>query len=135
MGMTINRQIIGGFAGANPDVRTGKSGSKIVRLRIATDRPRKGEDGETQKITEWHPVVCFGWVADRAEERVRKGDYVVVEGRIETSRWKREDGTEQERRETIAENIVVPKGRGEGAQDAAGDDDPPPVGEDGAPLF
>lgn len=100
----INKVILIGNLGADPETRNTQSGTTISNLRIATtERVKKGNDWEDH--TEWHRVVCFGRTAENAARFLRKGRQVFVEGRIRTRKWTDKDGQDRWSTEVIADNV------------------------------
>lgn len=88
----INKVILVGNVGADPDVRNLPSGSKVASLRLATNRKYRTKAGEDREETQWHRIECFGRDADFVEEFVRKGTRLYVEGRIEYRQYEDRDG-------------------------------------------
>ena len=93
--MSVNKAILVGNLGADPESRQTASGSTVCNLRIATNERRKMADGEWGDHTEWHRVVCFGRTAENAAKYLRKGRKVYVEGKIRTSKWTDKDGRDR----------------------------------------
>ena len=85
---TVNRVFIIGRLGAAPEGRTTPSGSRVCTLRVATDRPSRGQDG----VTDWHRVVAWDRTAEQCEAYLDKGQLVAVEGAVQYSQWKSQDG-------------------------------------------
>ncbi len=83
----VNKVILIGNLGRDPEMRATKSGVAVANLSLATNRRWKDRDGERQEQTEWHNVVCFGRQAEVAGQYLRKGRQVYVEGRIQTRSW------------------------------------------------
>src|SRR3954462_2727395 len=114
MALSLNKAIIGGYLGADPEVR--EAGSKqVCEIRVATSE-RWGQGREAQERTEWHRVVI--WDENNityADKFLRKGDPVIVEGRIQTRKWTDKDGAERYTTEIVAQRL-----QGVGAR---GDDD------------
>ena len=81
----LNKVMLIGNVGGDPDVRMTPSGGKVAKLNIATNRTWKGKDGSQQEKTDWHRCTFFGQIADVVEQWVKKGDRLYVEGRIEYS--------------------------------------------------
>lgn len=128
----INKVIILGRLGRDPEVRNFQNGGKVVNLRIATSERYKDREGNQQERTEWHSVAIFNdRLGDVAEKYLRKGSEVYIEGQLETRKWQDQSG--QERYTT---EIVLRQYRGElqliGGRGAGGggmDDAPEPMGE------
>lgn len=105
----VNKAIILGRLGRDPEVRNFQNGGKVVNLRIATSERYKDREGNQQERTEWHSVAIFNErLGDVAEKYLRKGSEVYIEGQIETRKWQGQDG--QERYTT---EIVLRQFRGE----------------------
>ena len=102
---SLNKVFLIGNAGTDPEVATSRSGHRVATFRMATDRPGSNGPGRT----DWHTVVAWDTLVPLLERRVRKGDRVYVEGRIET-REERVRGKRQSRTEIVAED-VIPLGR------------------------
>jgi single-strand DNA-binding protein len=112
--MSVNKAILVGRLGRDPELKESKSGTSICTLSIATDRKKKTPDGTWESVTEWHRVVAFGSTADNCAKYLNKGREVYVEGRIETSRYG-EPGHEK-----YSTNIVAGEVRFIGSRTAAG---------------
>jgi single-strand DNA-binding protein len=92
MAISVNRHIICGNVGSDPERKSGGSGDGFVTLSVATSRSWKSRDGSREEKTEWHKVVLFDKVsADFAEKYIKKGDKVYVEGIVETRKWRKGD--------------------------------------------
>jgi len=115
---SLNKVILIGNLGADPEVRSTNNGSRVATLSVATSRQWTGNGGEKQEKTEWHRVICWnnkgsgGGLADVAEKYLKKGDKVYVEGRIEYRTW--EDREKQTRyvTEIIARELIMLGSRG-----------------------
>jgi len=104
---TINRVIIVGNVGADPDVRETKTG-QIVNLRVATTDSRKNQQGQYEDETEWHRITVFGKTAEAMAQYCKKGNKVYVEGRIKQSKYTdKKDGTEKVSVEIIATDVQL----------------------------
>lgn len=126
MAGSVNKAILIGNLGADPDVRTMQSGGKVVNLSIATSESWKDKNsGEKQERTQWHRVVIFNeGIAGIAEKYLRKGSKVHIEGQIETRKWTDNNGVDK-----YTTEIVLRPYRGEltllSSANGAGDDDGP----------
>jgi single-strand DNA-binding protein len=115
MARGINKVILVGNLGADPETRYSTSGSAVTNLRIATtDSWRDKQSGEQQERTEWHRVVCFNRLAEIAAEYLRKGSQVYIEGRIQTRKWQGQDGQDRYTTEIVASEMQMLGSRGEG---------------------
>ena len=90
--LTMNRATVLGYAGRNPEMRRLPSGDEVALLSLATNERFKRRDGTEGEVTDWHAVVAFGTAAETVRKRVRKGDPVLVEGRISTRVWTDPEG-------------------------------------------
>lgn len=88
MGRTINKVILVGNVGADPDVRETKNGTKVVHMSMATNRPPYGDD--PQERTDWHRLTLWARLAQFTEDYVKKGDRIYVEGRLEYDTYERD---------------------------------------------
>ena len=88
MGRTINKVILVGNVGADPDVRETKNGTKVVHMSMATNRPPFGDD--PQERTDWHRLTLWARLAQFTEDYVKKGDRIYVEGRLEYDTYERD---------------------------------------------
>ncbi len=107
----INKAIILGNVGRDPEVRYMPSGEAICNLSIATTRKWKDKNGERQEETEWHRVSLFGKLAEIAGEFVKKGKTVYIEGRIKTRHYTDKDGAEKYATEIIGDTMQMVGGR------------------------
>ena len=115
MARGINKVILIGNLGAEPEVRFMPSGQAVANVRLATNETwRDRETGESQERTEWHRVVFFGKLADIVKEYLHKGSQIFVEGRIQTKKWQDKDGHDRYSTEIIANEMQMLGGRGGG---------------------
>ena len=122
--MSVNKAILIGNLGADPEVRTTNSGASVCNLRIATNsRAKQGE--EWVDVTEWHSVVCFGRTADNAGKYLSKGRKVYVEGRIQTRKYQDRDGNDKWSTEIVADNLTFLGGQSDGGGNRGDAYEPP----------
>ena len=115
MARGVNKVILLGNLGADPETRYTASGSAVTNIRMATtDSWRDKQSGERQERTEWHRVVFFGRLAEIAAEYLRKGSQCYVEGQIRTNKWQGQDGQDRYSTEIIAAEMQLLGGRGSG---------------------
>ncbi|MEA3410768.1 MAG: single-stranded DNA-binding protein [Pseudomonadota bacterium] len=115
MARGINKVILIGNLGADPEVRYSPSGSAVANLRLATtDNWRDKQSGEQQERTEWHRVVLFGKLGEIAGEYLRKGAKVFIEGRLQTRKWQGQDGQDRYTTEIVANDMQMLDSRGGG---------------------
>lgn len=103
--MTVNKVILVGNLGADPETRTSGGGMAITKLRIATTERQKDKDGNWADHTEWHRVTCFGKTAETAARFLSKGRQVYIEGKLRTSKYQGPDGQDRWSTEVIADQI------------------------------
>ncbi|AOJ11849.1 single-stranded DNA-binding protein [Burkholderia mayonis] len=105
---SVNKVILVGNLGADPEVRYMPSGDAVTTIRLATtDRYKDKASGDLKEFTEWHRVVFFGRLAEVAGEYLFKGAPVFVEGRIRTRKWQGQDGQDRYSTEIAAENLQL----------------------------
>ena len=122
MARGINKVILVGNLGADPEVRYMPSGSAVTNLSVATSESWKDKQtGEQKERTEWHKVAMFGRLAEISAEYLRKGSQVYIEGRIRTRKWQDKDGNDRWTTEVIADEMQMLGGRGGGGAPARGD--------------
>ena len=126
MARGINKAIIIGNLGDDPETRATPSGTTVTKLRVATNESWKDKQtGEQKDRTEWHRVVMFGRLGEIAAEYLRKGSQVYIEGRIQTQKWQDQSGNDRWTTEIVANEMQMLGGRtGSGAP--AMNDSPPP---------
>lgn len=107
----VNKAILIGNLGRDPEVRTLESGVKVASFPIATTERFTGRNGEKTEHTEWHNIVVWRGLADVAERYLRKGNSVYIEGRIRTREWDDKDGNKRYTTEIIADNMTMLGGR------------------------
>ena len=123
MARGVNKVILIGHLGADPETRAMPSGSSVANLRIATTESwRDKQSGEQQERTEWHRVALFGRLAEIAGEYLRKGSQVYIEGSLRTRKWQDKQGNERYSTEIVGNEMQMLGGRGGagGAAPAAG---------------
>ncbi len=119
---SVNKVILVGNLGADPEVRYLPSGDAVANIRLATtDRYKDKTSGEMKEATEWHRVSFFGRLAEIVNEYLKKGSSVYIEGRIRTRKWQAQDGTDRYSTEIVAEQMQMLGGRG-GAMAGGGDE-------------
>ncbi len=104
---SVNKVILIGNLGRDPETRYSADGAAIANVSIATTRRYKDSAGQQQEETEWHRVVFFGRLAEIAGEYLRKGRPVYVEGRLRTRKWTDKEGVEKYTTEIVAENMQM----------------------------
>jgi single-strand DNA-binding protein len=138
MARGINKVILIGHLGADPETRAMPSGMTVANMRLATTESWKDkQSGEQQERTEWHNVALFGRLGEIAAEYLRKGSQVYIEGRLRTRKWQDKEGRDRYTTEIVANEMQMLGGRGGagggggsgGAGAGAGASDPGPRAE------
>jgi single-strand DNA-binding protein len=132
MARGVNKVILVGNLGADPETRSMPSGMTVTNIRIATSESWKDKtSGAQQERTEWHSIALFGRLGEIAAEYLRKGSQVFVEGKLRTRKWQDKQGNDRFTTEIIADNMQMLGGRagagapGGGAERGAGGGAPP----------
>jgi single-strand DNA-binding protein len=121
MARGINKVILIGHLGADPETRAMPSGMTVANLRLATTENWKDkQSGENQERTEWHSVALFGRLGEIAAEYLRKGSQVYIEGRLRTRKWQDKEGRDRYTTEIIGSEMQMLGSRGGGEGRAAG---------------
>ena len=121
---SVNKAIIIGNLGKDPEMRYMPSGDAICNFSLATTDSWKDKNGEKQEKTEWHRISMFGKLAEIAGEYLKKGSQVYVEGRIQTRKWTNKEGQDQYTTEIVADKMQMLGSRqGMGSPQGGGDDD------------
>jgi single-strand DNA-binding protein len=128
---SVNKVILIGNLGKDPEVRYLPSGDAVTNISIATTDTWKDKAGEKQEHTEWHRVAFFGKLAEIAGEYLKKGSPVYVEGRIRTRKWQDKEGQDKYSSEIVAEKMQLLGSRGGGGSDTPARE-PKAVAEGGA---
>lgn len=100
----LNKIMLIGNCAAAPETKTTKNGKTLAKLRVATNRWWRDDDGE-HKATEWHDVLAWERLGEQCAERAEKGSKVYVEGRIQTHAWKDDQGNDRSKKEIVAHTV------------------------------
>ncbi len=122
--MSVNKVILVGRLGRDPETRYTSSGQAVANFSLATDETYKDRAGERQKRTEWHKIVVWGKQAEIAQKYLRKGSLIFIEGRIQSREWQDRENNKRTSFEIVATNFRMlgsraDSARGEGAQPEA----------------
>lgn len=109
----LNKVILIGNLGADPETKTSGTGTEICNLRVATSERRKDKDGQWSDHTEWHRVVCFGKTAENCAKYLTKGRQVYIEGKISTKKYQDKDGNDRWSTDVVANEVKFLQGGGE----------------------
>jgi single-strand DNA-binding protein len=119
----LNKVMIIGNLGRDPEMRYTPSGRPVTNLRVASSRSWKTTEGERKTETEWFSVVAWGSLAEICNQYLKKGQQVYIEGRLQTRYWEDNDGNKQSRTEIVANEMVM-----------LGDKRDPQIEEDSSPI-
>ena len=127
----VNKVILIGNLGADPEMRYTPSGTPVATLRLATSRKWKDKDGNPQDETEWHRVIVWSQSAEYCSNYLSKGSKVYIEGRLHTGKWKDQNGNDRYTTEIIASTVQTLTGAGnaenrDNSHDAGSDQDQVP---------
>jgi len=116
---SVNKVILIGNLGADPEVRSMPNGNYVANIRIATTESWKDRNtGENQERTEWHRVVMFRKLAEIAQQYLRKGSKVFIEGKLQTRKWQDQSGQDRYTTEIVCDNMQMLDSRGAGGGNA-----------------
>jgi single-strand DNA-binding protein len=140
---SVNKAIILGNLGKDPELRHTQGGKAVCTLRVATNEVWTDQAGERKERTEWHTIVVWGRQAENCNQYLKKGRSVYVEGRLTTRKWQDKEGHDRYSTEVVADRVqFVGGGKGEGAGGGGGGGfdyahlEPPPsgTGDDDIPF-
>ena len=121
----VNKVILLGNLGANPEMRFTQGGSPVANLRIATTERWTDKNGQKQELTEWHRIVVWGKQAEICGQYLTKGRQIYVEGRIRTRQWQDQQGQKRYSTEIVAQTVQMLGSRTERGPDEVGATVPP----------
>lgn len=135
----LNRAMVIGHLGRDPELRSTAGGTAVANFSMATTERWKDKNGQKQERTEWHNVVAWGALGENCDRYLRKGSKAYVDGRLQTREWEDREGQKRRTTEIIALNVVFldPKenrGSGGGGGDRAAGYGPPPMSDDDVPF-
>ena len=130
----VNKVILIGRLGADPEVRYTPDGTMVVNFRIATDESYRNKQGEKVTKTEWHRIVVFGRLAEICGNYLGKGRLVFIEGKLQTRTWDDKDGNKRSLTEVLASNMQMLESKGQGRGQDAVMDEPMPAYGLGEPI-
>ena len=122
---SVNKVMIIGNLGRDPEVRYMPDGGAIANISVATTDSWKDKSGEKQERTEWHRVAFFGKLAEIAGEYLKKGSQVYVEGSLRTRKWQDKEGKERYTTEIVADRMQMLGSRAGGSESMAREEAPP----------
>jgi single-strand DNA-binding protein len=113
--MSVNKVILVGRLGRDPETRYTGGGQAVANFSVATDETYKDRNGERQKRTEWHRITVWGKQAEIAQQYLKKGSLVFIEGRIQSREWQDKEGQKRTSYDIIANNFRMLGGRADSA--------------------
>jgi single-strand DNA-binding protein len=116
MANSVNKVILIGRLGKDPEVKYTQGGTPVARFSLATDEVWKDQGGEKQQRTEWHNVVAWNKLAEICGQYLNKGKLVYIEGRLQTRSWEDKEGNKRSTTEVRADNMVMLSARSEEAR-------------------
>ncbi len=125
---SVNKVILVGNLGRDPELRYIPSGQAVANFTLATNERWRDKEGNNQERTEWHRIVVWGKSAENCAQFLQKGRSVYVEGRLQTREWEDKDGNKRQTTETIAQTVQFLGGRGGAGGESGGG----PTGESGS---
>jgi single-strand DNA-binding protein len=129
----VNKVILIGNLGSDPELRHTPSGTAVANFRIATNEYFKNREGERDQRTEWHRIVAFGRLAEICGQYLKKGRQVYIEGRLQTRNWEDQSGNQRYTTEIICNQMVMLGRAGEDVY--VGDEaQPEPPADEGVPV-
>ena len=122
---SLNKAMLIGYVGADPDVRQTSNGNAVANFSLATTEKWTDKDGKKQSQTEWHHIVAWGRLAEICGEYLSKGGQVYIEGRIRTNEWEDDKGNKRKMKEIIAQRLqLLDRSEGSGSANSDLDDVP-----------
>ena len=129
----LNKVILIGNLGADPELRYTQNGNQVASFSVATSERWKGQDGKVQEQTEWHRIVAWGKLAEICGQYLHKGSRIYLEGRLQTRKWRDQGGVERAITEVIARDMKMLSSRNEAGGNNGGTYYEPP-GMDDVPF-
>jgi len=114
MARGLNKVLLIGNLGADPEIKYTPSGTAIANLRLATAESRKNSEGDWEDHTEWHRVVMFGRRAETCKDYLRKGSKIYIEGRLQTRSWDDQSGQKKYMTEVFGYQMIMLDSKGQG---------------------
>lgn len=125
----VNRVILIGNLGADPEVRRLENGAVVAKIRLATNENYKDRNGEWQTLTEWHDIVMWRTLGERAEQQLKTGAQIYLEGKLTHRTWEDQDGNKRKTTEVVANYFRLVGGRKDNSNSGGGGYFPSPEDE------
>lgn len=123
---SLNKVMLIGYLGADPEIRYTPSGAAVANFRIATTEQWRSKEGEKEERTEWHRIVAWRELGERCGEYLHKGSLVYIEGKIQTRDWEDRDGNKRYTTEIIAQRMQMLDRAAKAAEDVSVEERFPP---------
>ena len=130
----LNKVMIIGNLGKDPEIRYTQSGSAVASFNVATTERFKDKNGQQQDQTEWHRIVAWSRLAEICVEYLHKGSKVYIEGKLQTRKWTDQNGNEKYTTEIIAREMKMLDGAGKQGEDIPNPPSLPPASDDEIPF-
>jgi len=134
----VNKVILVGNLGRDPELRYTQQGTAVANFTLATTESVPKKDGTREDRTEWHRIVVWGRTAENCSQYLAKGRSVYIEGRLQTREWENKEGQKQKTTEIVAQTVQFlggPRGEGGGGGGrSSGSGEPPPPADDDIPF-
>jgi len=138
MAASVNKVILVGNLGRDPELRYTQSGTALATFTLATNESFNTKDGQREERTEWHRIVAWGKTGELCSQYLSKGRPVYIEGRLQTREWENKEGQKQRTTEIVAQTVQFlgsPRdGGGSGRSSGGAGEEPPPRGDDDIPF-
>tara|TARA_Y100001935_G_scaffold171619_1_gene141638 strand:- start:196 stop:603 length:408 start_codon:yes stop_codon:yes gene_type:complete len=131
---SVNKVILVGNLGQDPESRFTPQGTAVTNLSVATNETWKNQNGESQDKTEWHRIVMYGKMAETAAEYMKKGQMVYVEGRLETNEWEDQNQVKRRTTQVRCDNFTMLGRRQMQSQETASDNQSSMNSDDDIPF-
>jgi single-strand DNA-binding protein len=118
--MSVNKVILVGRLGRDPEVRFTSGGQAVANFSLATDSSYKDKNGERQKKTEWHKIVVWGKQAEIAQQYLKKGSLIFIDGRLQSREWQDKEGQKKYTTEIVVNDFRMLGGKSDGMAAGAG---------------
>jgi single-strand DNA-binding protein len=129
----LNKVMLIGNLGQDPELRFTQGGTAVLNMRIATNESFLNRDNERQERTEWHTVILWGKRGEGLHKVISKGKSLFIEGRLQTRSWEDKQGQKRYSTEIVATNVILLGGAPGAGRSQSFDDSPPPPSDDYAP--
>jgi single-strand DNA-binding protein len=134
MASSINKVILIGRLGRDPEVKYTAGGTPVARFSLATDESFKDRTGEQQRRTEWHNVVAWSKLAEICGEYLAKGKLIYIEGRLQTRQWEDREGNKRMTTEVVARDMRMLSAKGEAERSSSAPEEPKEMSPFSSPL-